>query len=107
MAMASYFRRSAVFTKRPHDLWPNARAFPKHHEVRFAQHQVALLDAMLYNMAACKQVWNSFSTNGDRKQSYPIQCDMTGAGRSSLPAFQTTIYFISRRRKLGAFQKHV
>ena len=32
---------------------------------RFAQHQVALTDAVLYNMAACKHVWVSFSTNSD------------------------------------------
>jgi len=68
MAVASYFRRSAVCTKLLHDLCPDARAFPKHHEVRFAQHEVALIDAVSYNMAECKQVWDSFSTNGDRKQ---------------------------------------
>jgi len=55
MVVASYFHRSAVCTKLLHELCPNARAFPKHHEVRFAQHQVALIDAVLYNMAACKQ----------------------------------------------------
>jgi len=30
--------------------------------------------------------------------SNPIQCDMTGAGRSSLPHLKTTIYFINRVR---------
>ena len=36
-------------------------------------------------------------------QSNPIQCDMTGAGRSSSPASQTTIYYIQtgRRPNLG------
>jgi len=32
---------------------------------RFTQHQVALTDAVLYNLAACKHVWDSFSTSSD------------------------------------------
>ena len=67
MAVASYFRRSALRTKLLHEIIPDARAFPKHHEVRFAQHQVQLIDAVLHNMNGCKQVWQSLSTNGDRK----------------------------------------
>jgi hypothetical protein len=48
MAVATYFRRSALRTKLLHELLPGARAFPKHHEVRFAQHQVQLIDAVLH-----------------------------------------------------------
>jgi len=63
----SYFRRSALRTKLLQEIIPDARAFPKHHDVRFAQHQVQLIDAVLHNMNGCKQVWQSLSTNGDRK----------------------------------------
>ena len=34
----------------------------------------------------------------ERIENNPIQCDMTGAGRSSLPASQTTIYYIQTGR---------
>ena len=67
IAVASYVRRSALRTKLLHEIIPDARAFPKHHEVRFAQHQVQLIDAVLHNINGCKQVWQSLSTNGDRK----------------------------------------
>jgi len=37
IAVASYFRRSALRTKLLHEIIPDARAFAKHHEERFAQ----------------------------------------------------------------------
>ena len=50
IAVASYFRRSALKTKLLHEPIPDARAFPKRHQVQFAQHQVQLTDAVLHNM---------------------------------------------------------
>jgi len=51
------FTESAVFCRQEVD---NCRS-----SIVFTQHQVALTDAVLYNMAACKHVWDSFSTNSD------------------------------------------
>lgn len=46
----------------------DAKKFPRHHDVRFAQHQVQLIDAILSNIDGCKAVWNKLQQHGDRKE---------------------------------------
>jgi len=68
LAVATYFRTSKNKTKLLSAVLPNAKKFPRHHEVRFAQHQVALIDAVLSNMPGCLNVWAKMDEVGDRKE---------------------------------------
>ena len=43
------------------------KQFPRHHDVRFAQHFLSLIDAVLTNIKGCTQVWGEITRNGDRK----------------------------------------
>ena len=61
-----YFRTSTVKTKMLEQLKQDAKQFPRLHEVRFAEHFLQLVEAILANMTACKEVWNELKVNGDR-----------------------------------------
>lgn len=42
--------------------------FLKYREVRFAQRQVQLIDAVLNNLTGCKMVWSKLEQEGHRKE---------------------------------------
>ena len=42
-------------------------AIPRHHNVRFAQHFLSLINAVLSNIKGCKHVLGEITRNGDRK----------------------------------------
>lgn len=72
-SVATYFRTSSKRTKELEQISPNARKFPRHHDVRFAQHFCQLIDAVLLNLDASRQVWTSRITVGDRKDKAEAQ----------------------------------
>lgn len=74
LALATSFRTSKNKTKLLHTYLPQAKQFPRHHEVRFAQHQVQLIDATLCNLPGCKDVWKKLEETGDRKE----KCEARG-----------------------------
>ena len=49
----------------------NVKQFPWHHDVRFAQHELQLVDAVLNNLPACINVWEQMQapeSTSDRKE---------------------------------------
>eukprot|EP00795_Rhopilema_esculentum_P012123 gene12123-biopygen2276 len=66
--VAKYFRTSIENTKMLKQVKQDAKQFPRHHEVRFAEHFLQLVEAILANMTACKEVWNELKVNGDRNE---------------------------------------
>ena len=49
----------------------NVKQFPRHHDVRFAQHELQLVDAVLNNLPACIKVWEQMQapeSTSDRKE---------------------------------------
>ena len=54
ISVATYYRTSALRTKELRVIDPNAKSFPAHHEVRFAQHLIQLCEAVLGNLKACR-----------------------------------------------------
>jgi hypothetical protein len=67
-SVATFFRTSKNHTKMLEKEFPDARKFPRHHDVRFAEHLVNLIDACLYNLEACKRVWKNLGEQGERKE---------------------------------------
>ena len=65
--VATYFRTSTV-KKMLKKAKQYAKQFPRHHEVRFAEHFLQLVDTILADMTACKEVWNEVQLNGDRNE---------------------------------------
>ena len=65
-AVSTYFRTSKNRKKELLKFFPTAREFPRYHDVRFAQHFLNLVDALLFNIDACKQVWQQLVETGDR-----------------------------------------
>ena len=57
ISVATYYRTSALRTKELRVIDPNAKSFPAHHEVRFAQHLIQLCKAVLGNLEACTMHW--------------------------------------------------
>lgn len=39
----------------------NAKQFPHHHDVRFAQHQLQVVDSVLHNLIGCREVWEDMA----------------------------------------------
>lgn len=68
LALATSFRTSKNKTKMLISEYKDAKQFPRHHDVRFAQHQVQLIDAILSNIDGCKAVWSKLQQHGDRKE---------------------------------------
>ena len=60
---ATHFRTSTCRTKALFKCQPvggnKIRSFSAHHEVRFAEHLHALVNATLRNITACRTVWTS------------------------------------------------
>ena len=49
----------------------NVKQFPRHHDVRFAQHELQLMDAVLNNIPVCIKVWEQMQapeSTSDRKE---------------------------------------
>ena len=49
----------------------NVKQFPRHHDDRFAQHELQLVDAVLNNLPACIKVWEQVrapESTCDRKE---------------------------------------
>ena len=57
IGVATYYRASGLRTKELRSINPHAKAFPAHHEVRFAQHLIQLCEAVLSNLQSCKIHW--------------------------------------------------
>ena len=68
IGVASYFRVSKCKTKLLKDFCPDARPYPRHHEVRFAQHTLQLIDVVLHNMDGAREVWRRMSETGTKKE---------------------------------------
>ena len=56
LALSTYFRTSKNKTKLLRQELQDVKQFPRRHEVRFAQHQLQLIDAILSNIHGCKAV---------------------------------------------------
>ena len=61
-----------------HTVYPDAKKFPKHQEIRFAEYQVRLVDAVLNNLPACKDVWSQLETNGIERKWKPMDFQELG-----------------------------
>ena len=57
VGLATFYRVSGLRTKELRNIMPEMVAFPRHHDVRFAQHLVQLALAALKNMPGCRQHW--------------------------------------------------
>ena len=57
LAVSKFFRQSPRRVKYLHKEDPKCLTFPKHFEVRFAEHTLNVLKAVLNNLEAAKQVW--------------------------------------------------
>ena len=57
VSVATYYRTSGLWTKELRTINPSAKAFPAHHEVRFAQHLIQLCEAVLSNLVSCRMHW--------------------------------------------------
>jgi hypothetical protein len=68
VSVASYFRCSKNKKKMLHSFIPTAKKFPKYHEVRFAQHTLTLIDAILGNLEGCKETWEKLAEAGDSRK---------------------------------------
>ena len=44
--------------------YARCKQFPRHHDVRFAEHQLQVVDAVLTNLAGCKKVWEEIAQHG-------------------------------------------
>jgi hypothetical protein len=65
--LATCFRTSKNKTKLLHSILPDAKQFPRHHEVRFAEHHLQLIDAVLHNLDACLEVFKRTEETGERR----------------------------------------
>ena len=66
-AVATYFRASKSRTKRLKEAGAKL-SFPAHFEVRFAEHLLQLIGAVLENLPACRQVWQDLATEGENQK---------------------------------------
>ena len=57
IGLATFYRVSGLRTKELRNIMPEMVAFPRHQDVRFAQHLVQLALAALKNMPGCRQHW--------------------------------------------------
>ena len=54
----------------------NVKQFPRHHDARFAQHELQLVDAVLNNLPACIKVWEQMhapESTSDRKEKTEVK----------------------------------
>jgi hypothetical protein len=62
-SVATYFRISALRTKRLAKEQTDYKAFPAYFEVRFAEHLHSFIESVLHNMFGCRAVWESIKCN--------------------------------------------
>ena len=67
VGLATYFRTSSKRTKSLRNFCADSRQFPRHHEIRFAEHMLQLIDAVLYNIAPCIEVFKVIEESGDKR----------------------------------------
>lgn len=60
MGLLTYYHTSGLHTKELGMICPKMRAFPAHHEVRFA-HLIQICEAVLYNLDGCQEHWKKIS----------------------------------------------
>ena len=58
-SLATFYRVSGLRTKELQNILPEMVTFPRHHEVRFAQHLLQLVLAAIKNIAGCRQHWQN------------------------------------------------
>ena len=68
LGVASYFRTSKNHKATLLTLFPDAHEFPAYFEVRFAEHLVNVIDAVLHNRDGCIEVWKQISAEGTRRE---------------------------------------
>jgi precorrin-4 methylase len=68
LALATSFRTSQNKTKMLISEYKDAKQFPRHNDVRFAQHQVQLIDVILSKIDGIKAIWSKLQQHGDRKE---------------------------------------
>lgn len=73
IALATYFRTSKNKTKLLNGTFPKARKFPKHHDVRFAEHMLNVVDVALHNIDGCIKTWEKVtnSTISEEGEKFP------------------------------------
>lgn len=57
VSLSTFYRTSGLRTKELRSILPNMSRFPRHHEVRFAQHLVNLCKSVLSNLDGCRKHW--------------------------------------------------
>jgi hypothetical protein len=62
-SLAQYYRASAKRTKALNNIMTNMKAFPQHHEIRFAEHLCNLTLAILHNIDGCRKHWRSLQAD--------------------------------------------
>ena len=55
----TFYRVSGLRTKELRNILPEMVAFPRHHDVRFAQHLLQLVLAAIKNIAGCRHHWQN------------------------------------------------
>lgn len=94
LAFAAFFRTSPRRTKLLHQEDESCLNFPKHFEVRFAQHTLNLLKAVLHNLEAAKKVWEKMikgEITSDKKERAMAQGFMKNWATTSQQLWLTTL----------------
>ena len=81
LGVASYFRTSKNHKATLLALFPDAHEFPAYFEVRFAEHLVNVIEAVLHNRDGCIEVWKQISAEGTRHE----KAEASGFCVSGLP----------------------
>ncbi len=93
ISVATYYRASGLRTKELKTIDPKAKAFPAHHEVRFAQHLIQLCEAVLSNLEGCRKHWSKIvedsSGEYERKEKSKAQGFLNVWQSSSLQVWLT------------------
>ena len=66
--MSSYFRTGKFRAKKLRETDSSVISFPEHFEVRFAEHLLTLIKAVLTNLPACREVWRQIAVTGSGKE---------------------------------------
>ena len=94
LALSTFFHSSPRRTKLLHKENDQALAFPKHFEVRFAEHTLNLLKAILNNLEAARRLWTKMTDgtiNSDRKESSSAKGFLMKWGNGTQQVWLTTV----------------
>ncbi|XP_037069201.1 uncharacterized protein LOC119090483, partial [Pollicipes pollicipes] len=67
-AVITHFRTSKSRNKKLRESSEKVVTFPQHFEVRFAQHLLSSINAVLTNLAACREVWQETAAKDSKKE---------------------------------------